>query len=58
MTFKKSFMIACLVLLCLSQSGCALLTMPFQALGAAVGVAGKAAQVGLAAAPYAAPFFL
>ena len=51
-------MLVCLLFLCVTQSGCALLQLPFQALGAAAGVAGQAAQVGLAAAPYAAPFFL
>ncbi len=58
MTFlKKALMLACL-LLCTIQSGCALIQLPFQALGTAVSVVGQAAQVGIAAAPYVAPFFL
>jgi hypothetical protein len=51
-----------LLFFCITQSGCALIQLPFQALGTAVGVAGgiagQAAQTGIAAAPYAAPFFL
>ena len=55
---KFSFMSVCLLLLCITQSGCSLLQLPFQALGVVAGVAKQAAQVGIAAAPYAAPFFL
>lgn len=46
------------MLLCITQSGCALLQLPFQAAGAAVGLAAQVAHFGVAAAPYAAPFFL
>ncbi|MBF0489424.1 MAG: hypothetical protein HQL15_02235 [Candidatus Omnitrophica bacterium] len=55
---RKLLILVCLLMLCTTQSGCALLQLPFQALGTAVGLAGQAAQVGIAAAPYAAPFFL
>lgn len=55
---NRIFFLACLMLICVIHSGCALIQLPFQALGMAVGAAGKAAQVGIAAAPYAAPFFL
>ncbi|MEI7999083.1 MAG: hypothetical protein WCH62_06215 [Candidatus Omnitrophota bacterium] len=55
---KKTLFLFCLLILCITQSGCALLQLPFQALGTAVGIAGQAAQVGMAAAPYAAPFFI
>jgi len=59
MTFsRKTLMLFCLLLLCITQSGCALLQLPFQVLGAAVGVAGQAVQLGVSAAPYVAPFFL
>jgi hypothetical protein len=59
---KKIFKLVCLLLLCIAQSGCALLQMPFDLLGsvvgAAVGVGSSAVQLGVAAAPYAAPFFM
>lgn len=55
---KKFLLVGCLLLLCTTQSGCALLQLPFQVLGTAANVAGQAAQVGVAAAPYAAPFLL
>ena len=55
---KRNWILFGLLLLCITQSGCALLQLPFQVVGAAVGVAGQAAQAGLAAAPYAAPFLL
>ena len=58
MILKKFLILGCLILICTTQSGCALFQIPFQALGAAIGVAGQAAQLGIAAAPYAAPFFL
>ncbi len=47
-----------LLLLCVSQSGCALIQLPFQALGTVLNVAGQAAQAGISAAPSLAPFFL
>jgi hypothetical protein len=59
--FKRSFILLGLMACCTIVSGCALIQLPFQMLGAAVGVAGSAAgtaaQVGMAAAPYA-PLFL
>ena len=62
MTSKKIIQLACLLLLCLSQISCALLALPFNLLGAAVGsavgIGSQAAQLGIAAAPYAAPFFM
>ncbi len=62
MKLPKRSLIVSLLLVCVTQSGCALLQLPFQALGAAVGVvggvAGQAVQTGVAAAPYVAPFFL
>jgi len=46
----------------MAQTGCALLSLPFDLLGAAVGsavgIGAQAAQLGVAAAPYAAPFFM
>ena len=47
-----------LLLLSVTQTGCQLLQLPFDLLGSAIGLAGQAAQMGAAAAPYAAPFFL
>ena len=45
----------------MSQTGCALLELPYDlfsaAVGSAVGVGVQAAQLGITAAPYAAPFF-
>jgi len=59
MTFsKKTLMLLCLLLLCTTQTGCELLQIPFDILGSAIGLVGQAAQIGIAAAPYAAPFFL
>ena len=63
MTFsKKCLMLACVLLLCITQTGCAMLEMPFDllssAVGSAVGIGVQATQVGIAAAPYAAPFFI
>ena len=63
MTFSNKILISvCLLLLCLTQSGCDLLMIPLELLGSvvstAVGIGSQAAQVGIAAAPYAAPFFL
>jgi len=46
------------LLLCLTQSGCALLQLPFSAIDSIVGMAGSVTQLGIAAAPYAAPFFM
>ena len=51
-------MLLCLLLLCTTQTGCELLQIPFDILGSAIGLAGQVAQIGIAAAPYAAPFFL
>ena len=55
-------MLACVLLLCITQTGCAMLEMPFDllssAVGSAVGIGVQATQVGIAAAPYAAPFFI
>ncbi len=54
-------MVLFLVLLCITQSGCAILQFPFDllstAVGSAVGIGAQVAQVGIAAAPYAGPFF-
>jgi hypothetical protein len=63
MTFsKKIFQLVCLLLLCMAQTGCALLQIPFDLFGSivgtAVGVGSSAVQLGIAAAPYAAPFFM
>ena len=63
MTFSKKILkLACLLLLCMTQTGCAILQIPFDLLGsvvgAAVGVGSSAVQLGIAAAPYAAPFFM
>jgi hypothetical protein len=63
MTFsKKIFKLVCLLLLCMAQTGCAILQIPFDLLGSvvgtAVGVGSSAVQLGIAAAPYAAPFFM
>ena len=56
MTFSKTvFKIVCLLLLCIAQTGCSLLTVPFDLLASVVGTAVSA---GIAAAPYAAPYFL
>ena len=55
---KKTLLLGCLLLVCLTQTGCELLQIPFELLGSALGLAGQAAQIGIAAAPYAAPFFL
>ena len=56
MTFsKKILMLVCWLLLCITQSGCALLQVPFDLLSSVVGTAVGA---GVAAAPYAAPFFM
>ena len=55
-------MSVCLLLLCITQTGCAILQVPFDLLGSAVssavGIGVQAAQVGIATAPYVAPFFL
>ncbi len=42
---KKIVAIVCLLLLCVSQSGCALLALPAQIFGSAVNLAGQALQV-------------
>jgi hypothetical protein len=59
---KKVLKLVCLLLLCMTQTGCAMLQLPFDLLGAAVGsavsIGAQAVQLGVAAAPYAAPFFL
>ena len=59
---KKILKLACLLLLCMTQTGCAILQIPFDLLGSvvgtAVGVGSSAVQLGIAAAPYAAPFFM
>jgi len=54
----KNLMLGCFLLLCITLIGCDLLALPFSILGSALGLAGQAAQIGVAAAPYAAPFFL
>ena len=50
------------MLLCVAQTGCALIQIPFDLLGSvvssAVGIGTQAAQLGIAAAPYAAPYFM
>jgi len=55
MVTKKILKLFCLLLLCIAQTGCALLQIPIDLLGSAVG---SAVSVGVAAAPYAAPFFM
>lgn len=55
---KKILMLVFSLLLCITQSGCALLQLPFSALDSIVGMAGSVTQLGIAAAPYAAPFFM
>jgi hypothetical protein len=52
---KTILRIVCLLLLCIAQTGCSLLAVPFDLLASAVGTA---VSVGVAAAPYAAPYFL
>ena len=52
---NKILKLFCLLLLCVAQTGCSLLAIPFSLLGAAVGTAVSA---GVAAAPYAAPYFM
>lgn len=42
---KKILIVLCLLLVCLTQSGCALLQLPFQIAGAAFNLAGQALQV-------------
>jgi len=63
MTFSKKILkLVCLLLFCIAQTGCALLQIPVDLLGSvvssAVGIGTQAAQLGIAAAPYAAPFFM
>ena len=58
MLSNRMFIWAVIVLICVVQSGCALFQLPFQLLGAAVGAAGQAAQVGMAVAPKVAPLLL
>ena len=63
MTFSKKILKSvCLLLLCMTQTGCAILQIPFDLLGSvvssAVGIGTQAAQLGIAAAPYAAPYFM
>jgi hypothetical protein len=58
MTCKRAFLFFLLMVVCTTQSGCALLQLPFQALGTAAGAATAAAKTGIAVAPHAAPFFL
>ena len=59
---KRLLILVCLLLLCVTQMGCAIFELPYDllsaAVGSAVGVGVGAAQLGVAAAPYAAPFFL
>jgi hypothetical protein len=56
MIFLRTFLkLLCLFLLCVTQTGCGLLELPFDLLGSAVSTAVSA---GVAAAPYAAPFFM
>jgi len=56
MTFSRKILkILCLLLLCIVQTGCALLQVPIDLLGSVVS---SAVQIGIAAAPYAAPYFL
>ncbi len=43
--FKKISMALCLLVLLFTQSGCALLQLPFQLVGTAVDLAGQALQV-------------
>ena len=52
---KFSFRLICLLLICLAQTGCDLLAIPFDLLS---NVVGTAVQAGVAAAPYAAPYFM
>ena len=52
---KKILKLACLLLLCMAQTGCAVLQIPFDLFGSVVSTAVSA---GVAAAPYAAPFFM
>ena len=47
--------LVCLLLLCMAQTGCSLLTVPLDLLGSVVSTA---VSVGVAAAPYAAPYFM
>jgi hypothetical protein len=56
MTFlNRTLMLFCLMLLCIIQTGCGLLEIPIDLLGSVVSTA---VSPGVAAAPYAAPFFL
>jgi hypothetical protein len=56
MTFlKKTLMLVCVLLLCIAQIGCALIQVPLDLLGSVVS---SAVSIGIAAAPYAAPFFM
>ena len=42
---KKILLIVCLLLLCVTQSGCALLQLPGQIIGGLFGLVGQALQV-------------
>jgi hypothetical protein len=55
MKFLKIFLNLFFLFLCMTQTGCGLLELPFDLLGSAVSTAVSA---GIAAAPYAAPFFM
>ncbi len=55
MFLKKILKLVCVLLFCIAQSGCSLLTVPLDLLGSIVSTA---VSVGVAAAPYAAPFFM
>jgi len=55
MFLKKISRLICLLLFCMAQTGCSLLTVPLDLLGSVVSTA---VSVGIAAAPYAAPFFM
>jgi hypothetical protein len=56
--FKKPLNLFCLLLFCITQTGCGLLEIPIDLLGAVGSAVGTAVSVGVAAAPYAAPFFM
>jgi hypothetical protein len=51
----KILKLTCLLLICMLQASCGLLEIPIDLLSSAVGTAVSA---GIAAAPYAAPFFM
>lgn len=55
MFLKKTLKLVCVLLFCIAQTGCALIQVPLDILGSVVSTA---VSVGVAAAPYAAPYFM